>query len=83
MPKATPKRDLVIIGTARKPNASDLRNRGLTGLPDPSSDVTRRRAELEAEKAALRAGWDFFGKGEGAFVFADGDEEEEWWRGRD
>ena len=62
MPKATPKRDLVIIGTARKPNASDLRNRGLTGLPDPSSDVTRRRAELEAEQAALRAGWDFLEK---------------------
>lgn len=52
MPKATARAELVIVGTARKPNASDLRNRGLAGLPDPSPDVARRRAELEAELAA-------------------------------
>ncbi len=53
--KKAPKKDLVVIGTARKPNASDLRNRGLSGLPDPSPEVALRRAELELEQEALRA----------------------------
>ncbi len=43
---------LKIIGTARRPNASDLRERDLTGLPDPSPEVARRRADLEIEQAA-------------------------------
>lgn len=45
----------MVIGIARKPNTSDLRDRHLTGLPDPGPDVTRRRAEFEFEQAALRA----------------------------
>ena len=53
--KKAPKKDLVVIGTARKPNASDLRNRGLSGLPDPSPEVALRRAEFELEQEALRA----------------------------
>ncbi|KAL9068888.1 MAG: hypothetical protein Q9161_005860 [Pseudevernia consocians] len=50
-----PTQTLVIIGTARKPNASDLRDRGLSGLPDPSPEVALRRADLQSEQAALRA----------------------------
>ena len=46
---------LQVIGTARKPNKSDLRARGLTGLPDPSPEVTLLRAKLESEQAELRA----------------------------
>ena len=43
---------LKIIGTERRPNASDLKERDLTGLPDPSPEVARRRADLEMEQAA-------------------------------
>ena len=46
---------LVVVGTARKPNKSDLRARGLTGLPDPSPEVALLRAKLEAEQLELRA----------------------------
>ena len=46
---------LEVIGTARKPNNSDLRQRGLVGLPDPSPKVAFRRAELELEQAKLKA----------------------------
>ena len=54
MPQLT-QQSLVVIGTARKPNDSDLRDRNLTGLPDPGPDVVLRRAEFEFEQAALRA----------------------------
>lgn len=53
MAKTAPK-PLVVIGTARKPNLSDLKNRSLSGLPDLGPDVELRRAELEVEQAALR-----------------------------
>ena len=46
---------LAVIGTARRPNKSDLRARGLTGLPDPSPEVALLRAKLESEQAELRA----------------------------
>ena len=46
---------LQVIGTARKPNKSDLRARGLTGLPDPSPEVALLREKLESEQAELRA----------------------------
>ena len=46
---------LQVIGTARKPNKSDLRARGITGLPDPSPEVALLRAKLESEQAELRA----------------------------
>ena len=46
---------LAVIGTARKPNKSDLRARGLTGLPDPSPEVALLRAKLKSEQAELRA----------------------------
>ena len=44
-----------VVGTARKPNKSDLRARGITGLPDPSPEVALLRAKLESEQAELRA----------------------------
>lgn len=46
---------LVVIGTERKPNKSDLKARGLRGLPDPSPEVALLRAKLESEQAELRA----------------------------
>ena len=46
---------LVVVGTARKPNKSDWRARGLAGLPDPGPDVALLRAKLEAEQVGLRA----------------------------
>lgn len=45
---------LVVIGTARKPNSSDLKNRSLSGLSDHCPDVELRRAQFELEQAALR-----------------------------
>ena len=60
MAKKTAK-DLQVIGTARKPNKSDLRRRGITGLPDPSPEVTLRRAEFESAQAELRARTECFG----------------------
>ena len=49
-----PQKYLAVIGTARRPNSADLRDRGLAGLPDPGPDVALRRAELESEQAALK-----------------------------
>ena len=49
----TTETDLEIIGTARKPNISDLRERGLIGLPDPDPEVLMRRAKFESEQAYL------------------------------
>ncbi|KAL9134110.1 MAG: hypothetical protein Q9175_004706 [Cornicularia normoerica] len=49
-----PKTDLMVIGTARKPNGTDLQTRGLSGLPDTTSSVALRRAEFEADQVALR-----------------------------
>ena len=46
---------LVVIGTERKPNKSDLRARNLTGLPDPGPEVAALRAKLESEQTELRA----------------------------
>ena len=46
---------LEVVGIARKPNKSDLKARGLTGLPDPSPEVALLRAKLESEQAELRA----------------------------
>ena len=46
---------LQVVGIARKPNKSDLRARGITGLPDPSPKVALLRAKLESEQAELRA----------------------------
>ena len=51
----TTESDLEIIGTVRKPTLSDLRERGLIGLPGPDPDVLIRRAEFESEQANLRA----------------------------
>ena len=47
---------LEVVGIARKPNKSDLRARGLTGLPDDleSPEVVRIRARLEKEQVGLR-----------------------------
>ena len=45
---------LPIIGTSRPPNASDLRARGLTGLPDPDHAVVLLRAKLELRQARLK-----------------------------
>lgn len=42
------------VGTARRPNASDLKSRNLEGLPDPGPDAVRRREELEREQVALK-----------------------------
>ena len=50
-----PGSNLEIVGTARKPNNSDLRNRGLTGLPDPSPEVVARRVELDSQQEELKA----------------------------
>lgn len=50
-----PQKYLAVIGTARRPNSADLRDRGLAGLPDPGPDVALRRAELELEQATLKA----------------------------
>ena len=50
----TTESDLEIIGTARKPNFSDLRGRGLIGLPDPDTEILFRRAEFESEQAELK-----------------------------
>ena len=50
----TTESDLEIIGTARKPNFSDLRERGLIGLPDPDTEIFFRRAEFESEQAELK-----------------------------
>lgn len=47
--------DLEFIGIARKPNESDLRKRGFTGVPDPGPEAALRRAQLESEQAELRA----------------------------
>ncbi len=47
--------DLPVIGTSRPPNASDLRKRGLNGLPDPDPVVVLLRAKLEMEQAKLNA----------------------------
>ena len=48
---------LAIIGTSRPPNASDLRERGVTGLHLPDSDpsVVLLRAKLELRQAQLKA----------------------------
>ena len=50
----TTESDLEIIGTARKPNFSDLRERGIIGLPDPDTEILFRRAEFESEQAELK-----------------------------
>lgn len=55
--------ELEVIGIARKPNDSDLRKRGLTGLLDPGPEVARRRAQLESEQAELRAKMEYSGVG--------------------
>ena len=47
--------DLPVIGTLRPPKASDLRERGLNGLPDPDPVVVLLRAKLEMEQAKLNA----------------------------
>ena len=54
---------LVVIGTERKPNKSDLKSRDPTGLPDPGPDVALLRAKLEAEQAELRAMVEYSGIG--------------------
>ena len=46
--------NLPIIGTSRKPNSTDLLNRGLNGLPDPSPVIKLRKAALEKEQLALQ-----------------------------
>ena len=46
--------DLPVIGTSRKPTPTDLLNRGLNGLPDPSPGVKLRKAALKKEQLALR-----------------------------
>ena len=46
--------DLPVIGTSRKPNSTDLLNRGLNGLPDPSPAIKLRKAALKKEQLALR-----------------------------
>ena len=52
LPLLTPKE---VIGTKRRPNRRDLKNRNdLRGLPDPDSEVALRRAALNIEQAALR-----------------------------
>ena len=44
-----------VIGTKRRPNRRDLKNRNdLRGLPDPDSEVMLRRAALNVEQAALK-----------------------------
>ena len=63
-----PGSNLEIVGTARKPNNSDLRHRGLTGLPDPSPEVAARRAELESQQEELKARVATF-QGEGRISF--------------
>ena len=51
------KAELKVIGTARRPNASDLRERGITGLVlDPGPEIALRRAEFESQQAAWM-GW--------------------------
>ena len=46
--------DLRVIGTSRKPNSTDLHNRGLKGLPEPSPAIKLRKAALKKEQLALR-----------------------------
>lgn len=50
-----PKDNLEPIGTARRPNASDLILRGLNGLPNPDPNVALRRKDFEAAQVALKA----------------------------
>ena len=45
--------DLPVIGTSRKPNSTDLLNRGLDGLPDSSPAIKLRKAALKKEQLAL------------------------------
>ena len=45
---------LPVIGTSRKPTPTDILNRNLTGLPDPSSAIKLRKAALKNEQQALR-----------------------------
>ncbi len=52
--------DLPVIGISRPPKASDLRERGLTGLPDPDPLVVLLRAKLENEQAKLNTQVDAF-----------------------
>ena len=54
---------LVVIGTERKPNKSDLKARGCSGLPDPGPEVALLRAKLEAEQAELRKMVEYSGIG--------------------
>ena len=46
--------DLPVIGTSRKPTTTDLLNRGLNGLPDPSPAIKIRKAAMKKEQLALR-----------------------------
>ena len=46
--------DLPVIGTSRKPNSTDIHNRGLDGLPDPSPFIKLKKAALKKEQLALR-----------------------------
>ncbi|KAM0797762.1 hypothetical protein BDR22DRAFT_824030 [Usnea florida] len=46
--------ELPVIGTSRKPNSTDLHNRGLNGLPEPSPTIKLRKAALKKEQLALR-----------------------------
>ena len=50
-------RELEVVGTARRPSASDLKKRGITGLIDPGPKVALRRAKLESQQAAARMRW--------------------------
>ena len=46
--------ELPVIGTSRKPNSTDLHNRGLNGLPVSSPAIKLRKAALKKEQLALR-----------------------------
>ena len=50
MPQQYPWTNLEVVGTARRPNRSDLKARGLSGLLDTSPDVAVRRAELASQQ---------------------------------